>query len=119
MIGKLFDTLTEYIKARLDVMKLTLVERTALLMGYFMFLLTGLMVVTAILIFLGFGLAIVFGDLCNSPAAGFFITAGIYALLVFIVAMQKTRLLNWMAGLFINMLTGDDDESKPTNRNNG
>jgi len=110
MIGKLIDKVKEYLEGHLDVLKLSVIERVAIVMGFCMFMMLGMMAATAIIIFVGIGLGIYLGEVVGSPAGGYFIVTGIYILLLSLIAVFKRKLLRWFAGIFVGLLTSDDDD---------
>lgn len=116
MIGKLLEKLTGYLGQHLDVLKLSIIERIAIVMGFCMFMMVGMMAATAIIIFVGIGLSIYLGNTIGSQSGGYFIVTGIYILLIGIVAIFKKQLLSQFAGLFVRLLTSNDDEEEDVNR---
>lgn len=110
MIGKLIDKALNYLSARLDMMKLSLVERVSLILGFFMFAMVGMMMTMAVIIFLGIGLSQYFAEVTGSTPLGYLIVSGIYILLLLLIIVFKRRMHIWFAGLFVSLLTGDEDE---------
>ncbi|MCB0696944.1 MAG: hypothetical protein KDC07_06250 [Chitinophagaceae bacterium] len=114
MIGKLVDKVTGYLEHHLDVLKLNAIERVAIVMGFCMFLMVSMMAATAIIIFAGIGLGIYIGELIDNLSGGYFIVTGIYLLLVSLIVVFKGRLLKWFAGIFVGLLTSNDDDLDET-----
>lgn len=110
MIGKLIEKVMKYFQAKLDVLKLTIVERIAVIMGFCMLMILGMMLASAILLFLGMALSEYFGELTGHTSAGYFIVTGIYILLLGTIVLCKRTVMRWFAGLFIGLLTTDDDD---------
>lgn len=115
MIGKLLDKLTGYLSQHLDVLKLSIIERIAIVMGFCMFMMLGMMAATAIIIFVGIGLGIYLGDVVGSPSGGYFIVTGIYIVLIGIIAIFKKQILSQFAGLFVSLLTSNEEYSEDEN----
>lgn len=110
MIGKLIDKTLNYVSARLDMMKLSVVERISLILGFFMFAMVGMIMAVAVIIFLGIGLSEYFAAVTGSEPIGYLIVSGIYTLLLLIILAFKRKLLIWFAGFFVNLLTGDEED---------
>lgn len=111
MIGKLIDKTLNYVSARLDMLKLSAVERISLILGFFMFAMVGMIMAVAVMIFLGIGLSEYFAEITGSEPIGYLIVSGIYTVLLLIILAFKRRLLIWFAGFFISLLTGDEEDS--------
>lgn len=102
----------KYFQARLDVLKLTVVERIAVVMGFCMLMILGMMLASAIMLFLGMALSEYFGELTGHTSAGYFIVTGIYILMLGGIILFKRKIMRWFAGLFISLLTTDDDDDE-------
>ena len=63
MFSKIFDKLIGYLQVRFDVLKLSVIERIAVVMGFCMLMILGMMLSSAILLFLGIALSEFFGEL--------------------------------------------------------
>jgi len=107
MIGKLIEKAQRYLQIKLDVLKLSLIERVAIIMGFCMFMMLGMMFALAIIILAGIGLSEYFAEVTGSVPGGYFIVTGIYATLLLILFLLKRNMLKWFAGLFVNLLTND------------
>lgn len=118
MIGKIIDKALKFLSARLDTMRLSMVERISIILGFFMFVMVGMVMVMAVIILLGMGLSEYFAIITGSVPLGYFIVSGIYILLLLLIFIFKKRCHTWFAGLFISLLTGDED-NEPGNSNPG
>lgn len=107
MIRKLLEKATTLIDNKLAILKLTLIEKIAIVMGFCMLLIFAMSCTITILIILGLGLSSYFGTLIGSETGGYFITVGIYIVAMLLSMLLKKPLLKIFAGLFINMLTED------------
>ena len=117
-ITKWKDKITEYIEVNVQLAKLSFIERTSHILGYLIFSFVVLSLMLPILIFLGIGLSEVFTALFDSRIAGYFMTVGVYVLLmVLLVAMRKT-IINKFATIFIAKLSEGDDDDKKKEKNN-
>lgn len=110
MFSKIFDKLIGYLQVRFDVLKLSVIERIAVVMGFCMLMILGMMLSSAILLFLGIALSEFFGELTGSVTIGYFIVTGIFALLLVLVFVFKRTVMKWFAGLFVSLLTTDEDD---------
>lgn len=119
MIAKLIDKLLNYIPTKLDVLKLSLIERVAVIMGYCVFIMVAMIVTSAAIVFLGMGLAEYFTVLTGSAPLGYLIVTGIYLLLLLLLFACKKSLHKWFANLFVNLLTTYDDEADDKDNVNG
>ncbi len=110
MIGKLIDKVLNALSARADILKLSIVERISIILGFFMFAMVSMIMAVAVIIFLGIGLGEYFAAITGSEPLGYLIVSGIYILLLVLILVFKKRLNRWFAGLFISLLTGNDDD---------
>jgi len=103
---------TDYIDVRLGLVRLSLVERTSLLLGNLMIAFIYLFLGLALMIFLGFAILEIFIELFNSRVIGACLTAAFFALLMGLLFVFRKRLILAFASLFIRVLTEghDDDE---------
>ncbi len=104
------DKITEYVDVRVQLIKLSFIERTSHILGYFVYVFIVLSMLLPILIFLGIGLSEVFTDLFDSRIAGYFMTVGVYILLTLIIILYRKPLIKKVAGIFISKLTDDDED---------
>lgn len=109
MIKKLLEKVSTYLDSKLAILKLTLIEKIALIMGFCMMMIFGMSCVIAILIILGLGLSSYFGDLVGSETGGYFITVALYIVLMLLAMLFKKPLLRVFAGMFVDLLTEDVD----------
>ncbi len=110
MLRKIFEKLLKQLEARVDIVKLSVIERTSLIMGFTMFLCLAAMMSAAVVIFLGVALSISLGNVLGNPAYGYLITAGIYLVFLFVCLMLKKHIINIIAGIFIDLFTHDLDK---------
>ncbi len=112
MMGKLFDKLIKYAETKLNVLKLSFVERVALVMGFCMFLMMCMFVSLVIIIELGLGLGLMIGDWVGFVAAGYFITAGFFTLILVGIYTARRKLMRFFTNVFIKLLTDDDENEE-------
>lgn len=109
MIAKLIDKILNYISTKLDVLKLSLIERVAIIMGFCMFIIVSMVIMSAVIVFLGISLGEYFAAITGSLSLGYLIVTGIYILILVLIFAFKKPLHRWFAGLFVNLLTTSDD----------
>ena len=112
MIGKIFDKGIRYVEAKLNIIKLSAIERISILMGFLMLMIISMIGVLTIFIFVGVGMGIYFGEITGSAAGGYFITAGIYLIVFSTLILFKKSMLRAFANLFVNLLTDDVDKDE-------
>lgn len=110
MLSGIFNKIMQYFQVKMDVLKLTIVQRIAVVMGFCMLMMLGMMLLLAIMLFLGMALSEYFGEMTGSIATGYFIVTGIYLVLLGVIFIFKKHFQRWFAGLFISLLTTDDDD---------
>lgn len=115
------EKIAHYVEIRMNLFKLGLIERMSNIMSYLIFVFIGLFVGLSILIFLGIGIGEYFATVLDSRAGGFFVTAGIYILLLIVMFLFRSPIKKAFAGVFIRILTADTDtveaaEDKATSR---
>lgn len=116
-INKWKDKIAQGIGEKVQSVKLDFIDKTSGILGYLLFIFIAIFLLLAVLIFLGIGLGEVFSELFDSRAGGFFATAGVYVLLVGVLFGFRTAIVDGFAGIFIGMLThqnddDDDDDDK-------
>lgn len=104
------EKITRNIEDKVDSVKLQFIDKTSGVLGYLLFSFIIIFLLLAVLIFLGIGLSEVFADLFDSRAAGSFATAGIYVLLLACLFGLRRKFVDMFAGIFIKILTTQQDE---------
>ncbi len=112
------EKVVRYVEVNVNLFKIKLIGRTSNLLSYFMFALTCLIILCCIILFFGFGLTEVFMDAGMSHSASFFLTTGIYCLLLIMVVLLRKNITRFFANTFINILTEDDDENDSEDNSN-
>ena len=120
ILSKWKDKVAHYVDVRLSLMRLNLIERASTVVSYLILTFIALFISLAVLIFLGIGMGEAFADLVDSRAGGYFITAGIYALLAALIFLARQNIVNAFAGIFIRIMTEpsehDAEEEEQTSR---
>ena len=120
-INKWKDKIAHKIGDKIQTVKLDIIDKTSGVMGYLLFSLMALFGTLAVLLFVGLGMAEWFAGLLDSRAGGYFATAGIFVLMVGLLFMLSGKVLNAFAGIFIRILTKqeDDDEEEDAEQEKG
>jgi hypothetical protein len=100
---------TRYIEVNINLFKIELISKSSRILSYFMFAFFGLFVLFCIILFLGFGLTEVFIDTGMSRVGSFFLTTGIYSLLLIIIVLFRRSIARLFQSAFIDILTEDED----------
>lgn len=115
MLRTIFNEISGYFEDKVDIVKLSIIERMSLVMSFTMFMMIIMFMMVAVVIFIGMGLGLYIGDLLNSPTGGYFAIAGISILFLFIFFLLKKPLLKIFAGMFIDLLTENAPEKEGEN----
>ena len=116
-ISKWKEKIAHYIEVRLDLIKLGIIERTSNILSYLILVFIFLFLAASILIFIGIGISEFFYEVVGvSKAAGFFITAGIYFLLLVILFFSRNAIVRGFSGVFIRILTAEDEDEDKDER---
>lgn len=107
MLRKFLEKATSILDTKLSILRLNMIEKIALVMGFCMLMILGMSCIIAVLIILGMGISHHFATVTGSITAGYFITAGIYIVLMLLSLLLKKPLLRIFAGAFVDLLTGD------------
>jgi len=111
VINQLKEKIMRYLDVHVKLVKINFIWRTSILMSYFMFALISLFIVFCIVLFTGFGLTEAFMLAGISKMAAFFLTIGVYFVLLLVVIMLRKSITRFFASTFIKVLTeGDDDD---------
>lgn len=108
--GQIKDKIAHEIETRIDIVKLGIIEQVSKTLSYFIFILFCIFLLGAILIIAGLGIGEYFAGVTGSYICGYFIAAGIYALLLGILIIFRKHLSKLFTDLFIKQLTDKDDE---------
>ena len=103
------DDATRFLEVRLNIAKLTLVERVSNVLSFIVYLIILLFLGILALIFLGISLQEVFTSLLDSRIGGAFATLGFYVLLFIIGVLTRKSITNAFAGIFVRIMTAEDD----------
>lgn len=115
------DRLTQFAEVRLNLIKLTVIERSSSVLGYLVYTFILLFLLLAVFLFLGIGLQEWFSELVDSRIGGAFMTMGFYILLLVLAFVLRKAILAAFAGIFIGILTAQDkdDEEEYEDRPHG
>lgn len=120
VISKWKDKVAHYVDVRLSLLRLDFIERASTVVSYLILTFIALFISLAVLIFLGIGMGEAFAILVDSRAGGYFITAGIFALLAIIMFLARQNIVNAFAGIFIRIMTApsqhEEEQAKQESR---
>lgn len=113
------EKITQYFRLRFEEVRLEIIERLVMVMGYFSFIIIAAFLFFFSFIFLGFGLAAWLGELLNSRSAGLFITGGLVFVIGIIIVVTSKHTIRFFAGKMTILLTKpqhkDEDENEDEN----
>jgi hypothetical protein len=112
VLSRLKEKVSEYIDVYVKLFKINFIGRTANLLGYFMFAVISLLIVFCIVLFSGFGLVEVFMGAGATKLVSFFLTVGVYLLLLSVVFACRKKLVRFFASAIIRVLTEGDEENE-------
>lgn len=110
ILGNIKDRISRYIEVRLDLMKVSVIGRTASVVSYVLFALICLLIFFCIVLFIGLGLTNAFIDMGVSAVGAFFITTGIYILLLIFIILLRKPISGFFADSLVEVITADDDK---------
>ena len=103
-LGDIKQTVQDYVNLRIDEYKLKGIENMSILSAKTLVILIATMLGAVILQLLGFAAAFLIGEIVGSTAAGFGITAVLFAIVLYIVYIKRNTLfLNRMVRLYAKM----------------
>ncbi len=104
------ENAARFFEVRANLIKLSFVERTSNILSYLIYVFILLFLAITVLIFLGISLQETFSHWFDSRILGAFATLGLYLVLAVIVILARKNILNAFAGIFVRMLTAEDEE---------
>jgi hypothetical protein len=104
------ENASRFFEVRANLIKLSFVERTSNILSYLIYVFILLFLAITVLIFLGISLQETFSHWFDSRILGAFATLGLYLVLAVIVILARKSILNAFAGIFVRMLTAEDED---------
>jgi hypothetical protein len=112
-LSEIRSIINEYLNARLDLIKLSLLQRITRAGTYLLTFVSILVSVFAMTIFLMFSFSYWYGDNYGSHAGGFLISAGFYLLLLILIyTLRKIVFSRNIIKIFSNIIFNDDENDK-------
>jgi len=102
----MFETFKEYFEKRIDLIKLDVTEKSAMISGSVYFLVIVLLFLIFFLIFFTVGIALWIGSLLGNYSYGFLIMSGICLLAFLIMLARRKAIQRLAANTFIKLLNG-------------
>lgn len=115
-IGKWRDKIADYIDARVQVVKLELVERVSKVLSFFTFVIACFLLVLPMLLFMSMATAEFFADLMGSRSGGYYLITGIYVALLSILYIYRKSFIRKFTDLFVKVMTDNDDDEQPDSK---
>jgi hypothetical protein len=112
ILGRIKDKITRYIDVYLRLAKLNVIDKVSGVFGYFIFILILLFLFFCVVLFLGLGVVELFMLLGFTKAASFFLTIGVYLLLLALVVALRKRIITSLSDVFIRKLTEGDTKKE-------
>ncbi len=109
MISKIVDKLKQYLELQADIVKLSLVERVAIVMSFIMFLALCTVFGLTIFILLGFTLANYIADVIGSLALGYLIVVGVYLVVLILIIGYKKAITRYFTDLFVRIMSETEE----------
>lgn len=117
VFSELKKDVTTYIELKLELLKLNTYERAANVIAVLSQGVVLLLLAFFVTLFLALALGFYIGDQLGNTALGFLIVAGIYALLFFLIILNKNRIRTRVSNTIIDTMMSKDekhDEPQPT-----
>ncbi|MCW3121166.1 MAG: hypothetical protein JWQ38_658, partial [Flavipsychrobacter sp.] len=112
ILATIKEKILEYLDVHIKLLKLNFIGQTSKVVSYFLFAFICLFIVFAIVLFLGFGLTETFMALGLSKLASFFVTIGVYILMLTIVISCRRGITRFFASGIISAMSSDEDKKK-------
>lgn len=110
--AEITSAVKKYINARIDLLKLTLLQKITRAGTYMLTFVTVLVSLFSILIFLMFAFSFWYGEKTGSLSTGFLISAGFFAVLMIIIfLLRKVIFSNTIVRIFSHILFSDEDQN--------
>lgn len=104
------DAVARYADVYIRLFKVNAIGKTSGLLAYIMFAMICLLLMFCVMLLLGFGLVEAFCAMGLAKVAAFFVTIGIFILLLIIILSLRNAITRFFAGTFIRILTAGDKE---------
>lgn len=114
-ISSIKDKVTQYLQLKFELIRLEVIERLVNVMGYFAFIIIAIFLFFFLSFFVFMGVAAWLGTMLNSPALGYFATAGIILVVVVLIVMCSKPIIRFFAGRMVSMLTKPRPEDAEQN----
>ncbi|QCX52560.1 hypothetical protein [Elizabethkingia sp. JS20170427COW] len=97
----MLDLIIQYIEKRIELLKLEAGEKVIISAGFITFITLSILALSFFIILFNFALSFMVGSLLDSYALGFFIVAGFYLLLFFIIFAMRKKIMNTVTSFII------------------
>jgi cellulose synthase/poly-beta-1,6-N-acetylglucosamine synthase-like glycosyltransferase len=110
IFGSIKEKIAQYIDVYIKLLKLNLVEKSSVILSYFIFSCIGLFFVFCFFIMLTLGLVETFVESGISKMGAYFLTSGIYVLLLLLLFVVRRGVTSSLTNVFISMFTDTKDD---------
>ncbi len=104
------EKVTKHVEVRVKLFQLTVISRTSSLLSFFMFALIVLFMAFCMMLFIGFGITQALVNAGISTVWSYFVTTGIYCILLFILLANRKGVLRFFTSTFVSVLTDESDD---------
>lgn len=104
------------VETKVKIIQLEFIERTAKLLGTFIFILIFVLLGFGVFLFFGLGLAEQFSEWFNSYIGGYMAAGAVYLVVALIFYLLRKKILKKLSNVFISALTENDDEDVLTDQ---
>ncbi len=112
LFGSLKEKVTQYTSVYVDLLKLNMISKTTSVLSYLMFAFIGIFLLFGVMLFFGFGLVESFVALGVARVGAFFITFGVFVILLLVLMGLRKSITRFFSGVFIRILTEGDNETE-------
>lgn len=113
IFSRIKDRVTAYVDTYVKLMKLNFIEGAAKMVSFFLFVMICLFIVFVTIVFVGFGISESLVALGMSHLGAYFITAGVYLLLLFVFVLSRNGVLRFFGDMVVRMMTEGDGAAAP------
>ncbi len=113
IFSRIKDRVTAYVDTYVKLMKLNFIEGAAKMVSFFLFVMICLFIVFVTIVFVGFGISESLVALGMSQLGAYFITAGVYLLLLFVFVLSRNGVLRFFGDMVVRMMTEGDGAAAP------
>ncbi len=111
IFGSIKDTIAKYAEVYIKLLKVNVIGKTSGLVAYVMYAFIFMLLFFCTMILFGFALVEGFCAMGLSRVASFFVTFGLYLLLMVLLVAMRKGITRFFTNTFIRILTEGDNEN--------